>query len=541
MTTLVAALRGSEMLLLFAVILSGLALGRITVAGVRLGVAGVLFSGLAMGALLSAPDQALRIAPQLRDLGLVLFVYLVGLASGPGFFSAWQRDGKRMNAVVLLALLSGAATVLVGGHLLGLDRGFMAGVFSGALTNTPALAAANERLQGTDLASHPAVAYSITYPFGVLGALVLFRILARLRRKALAEERAHREKAVSPPLRSSNFEVTNPDIVGRAIGELRVRDVAGVVISRWNRDGVTKVPTSYTVLAAGDVVTAVGTADALVRAEGFFGARSDRQLETYREQVDMRRILVSRKDLVGRTISDLELQRRFNAQITRLRRADLDLLPSGDMTLALGDRLRVVAPKSRMPELAAFFGDSEKALAELDFVALAAGILAGFLLANVPLPAPSGELRLGIAGGPLLVALFLGRLGRTGPFTWAVPYESSATLRELGLLLFLSGVGVGAGAALGTLDGSSSLAMLGLGAVVTLVTSVTVLLLAPVVGRSTVIGSLGAASGTQTQPATLAEAYAISGRSDEVYIAYALVYPVAMIGKILIAQLIALM
>ncbi len=541
MTTLVAALRGSEMLLLFAVILSGLVLGRITVAGVRLGVAGVLFSGLAMGALFSAPDQALRIAPQLRDFGLVLFVYLVGLASGPGFFSAWQRDGKRMNAVVLVALAAGAATVLLGGHLLGLDRGFMAGVFSGALTNTPALAAANERLQGTELATHPAVGYSITYPFGVLGGLALFRILARLRRKALEEERAHREKAVSPPLRSSNFEIKNPEIIGRAIGELRVRDVVGVVISRWNRGGVTQVPTSYTVLAEGDVVTAVGTAAALVQAERFFGARSDRQLETYREQVDMRRILVSRKDLVGKTISQLELQRRFNAQITRLRRADLDLLPSGDMTLALGDRLRVVAPRSRIPELAAFFGDSEKALAELDFVALAAGILAGFLLANVPLPAPSGELKLGIAGGPLLVALFLGRLGRTGPFTWSVPYESSATLRELGLLLFLSGVGVGAGAALGTLDGSSSFAMLGLGVAVTLVTSVTVLLLAPVVGRSTVVGSLGAASGTQTQPATLAEAYAISGRSDEVYIAYALVYPVAMIGKILIAQLIALM
>ncbi|HSW31259.1 MAG TPA: TrkA C-terminal domain-containing protein [Longimicrobiales bacterium] len=541
MTMLIESLRGSELLLLFAVILSGLALGRISFAGVRLGVAGVLFSGLTLGALLSAPGEALRIAPQLRDVGLVLFVYLVGLASGPGFFTAWQRDGKRLNLVVVLALLAGAGTVLLGGRLLDLDPGFMAGVFSGALTNTPALAAANERLQGTAMASHPAMGYSITYPFGVLGGLALFRILARMRRRVLEEERAHREKAVSPPLRSSNFEITNPEIVGQAIGELRVRDAVGVVISRWNRGGVTQVPTSYTVLAAGDVVTAVGTAEALTAAERFFGTRSDRQLETYREQVDMRRILVSRRDLVGKSIAELELQRRFNAQITRLRRADLDLLPSGDMKLALGDRLRVVAPKSRIPELAAFFGDSEKALAELDFVALAAGIMAGLLLANVPLPAPSGQMKLGIAGGPLLVALVLGRLGRTGPFVWSVPYESSATLRELGLLLFLSGVGVGAGAALGEMDGSSGLAMLGLGVVVTLVTSATVLTLGPLLGRSTFIGSLGAASGTQTQPATLAAAYEISGRSDEVYVAYALVYPVAMIGKILIAQLIALM
>ena len=541
MTMLIESLRGSELLLLFAVILSGLALGRISFAGVRLGVAGVLFSGLTLGALLSAPGDVLRIAPQLRDVGLVIFVYLLGLASGPGFFTAWQRDGKRMNLVVVLALLAGLATVLAGGRLLGLDRGFMAGVFSGALTNTPALAAANERLQGTDLATHPAMGYSITYPFGVLGGLALFRILARVRRRVIEEERAHREKAVSPPLRSSNFEITNPEIVGHAIGELRVRDAVGVVISRWNRGGVTQVPTSYTVLAAGDVVTAVGTAEALAAAERFFGARSDRQLETYREQVDMRRILVSRRDLVGKSIAQLELQRRFNAQITRLRRADLDLLPSADMTLALGDRLRVVAPKSRIPELSTFFGDSDKALAEVDYVALATGILAGLLLANVPLPGPSGQLKLGIAGGPLLVALFLGRLGRTGPFVWSVPYESSVALREMGLLLFLSAVGVSAGASLGTLDGSSGLAMLGLGAAVTLVTLLTVLILGPILGRSTVIGSLGAASGTQTQPATLAEAHEISGRSDEVYVAYALVYPVAMIGKILIAQLIALM
>ncbi|MDP2959218.1 MAG: TrkA C-terminal domain-containing protein [Longimicrobiales bacterium] len=541
MTYLIDYLRTSELLLLFTVVVTGLALGRISYQGFKLGVAGVLFSGLALGALLSIPGSELRLAPQVRDLGLVLFVYLVGIASGPGFFTAWHRDGKRINSIVVLALIVGSLTALLGGAWLELDRGFVAGVLSGALTNTPALAAASERLQGTALAGHPAVGYSITYPFGVLGALAIFRILARVRRRALAEEKARQDEVVNPPLRSGNFEITNPEVAGKSIGELRVRDEVGVVVSRWNRGGETQVPTKYTVLAPGDVVTAVGTPYALARAESYFGTRSDRQLETYREQVDFRRILVSRRDLVGKTLAELDLQRRFNAQVTRVRRADLDLLPSEDMRLALGDRLRVVAPRSRLPELAAFFGDSEKALAEIDFVALAAGILGGLLLARLPLPAPSGHLQLGIAGGPLLVALVLGRLGRSGPLVWSVPYEGNVALRELGLLLFLSGVGVGAGAALRSLDAPSGLAMLGLGALVTVVTSLTVLVLAPALAGSSVVGTMGTTSGMQTQPATLSAAYELSGRSDEVYIAYALVYPVAMIGKILLAQLIVLL
>ncbi len=183
-----SAFRSNELLLLFAVILLGLALGRITVKGVNLGVAGVLFAGLGLGSWLTIPDAPLRLSAPLRDMGLVLFVYLVGLASGPGFFRAWRKAGKGASALVLLALVIGAMVSLLGGKLLGLDSGFIAGIFTGALTNTPALAAVTERLQGTPFASHPAVAYSLTYPIGVLGALLLFRILVRMNAANLGKE-----------------------------------------------------------------------------------------------------------------------------------------------------------------------------------------------------------------------------------------------------------------------------------------------------------------------------------------------------------------
>lgn len=531
----------NEILLLFSVVVLGLTLGRLSVRGVKLGVAGVLFAGLGFGAWLTTPDVPLRLAPALRDLGLVLFVYLVGLSSGPGFFRAWQQGGQRASALVLGSLVMGAALTYAAAHWLQLDPGFMVGIFTGALTNTPALAAATERLQGTPYATQPAVAYSLTYPVGVLGALLLLRLMARKRAAALQAEIAAREGSPETAIVAQNFRITNPAVAGRTIGELRVRDERGVVISRIKHDGVTKVPTQYTILAPNAVVTAVGPQAAVTAASAFFGERSEEHLETFREDVDMRRILVSRRDLAGRTLHELNLEHRFNAQVTRLRRADIDILPSNNMRIEAGDRLRVVAPRSQLKALSAFFGDSEKSLAEVDFVSLALGVVAGLLLARVPLPLPTGALTLGLAGGPLVVALVLGRLGRTGPLVWTVPYEPAAALRDFGLLLFLAGVGVSAGASLRVLPGLAGLAMVAVGAIVTLVVSSAVLLLAGPFARTSLTGALGTCCGMQTQPATLAAAYELSGRSDETYVAYAVVYPVAMIGKILIAQLLLLL
>ncbi|MCG5052722.1 MAG: transporter [Myxococcales bacterium] len=534
------AFRSSELFLLFGVVLAGLALGRVSVRGVKLGVAGVLFAGLGFGAWLSEPEQPLRLAPTLRDIGLVLFVYLVGLSSGPGFFRAWRQGGQRASALVLGALLAGAALAFFGARGLGIAPGYMVGIFTGALTNTPALAAATETLQGTPFATQPAVGYSLTYPLGVLGPLLLFRLAARRQADRLRAEAADRGDDAPTALVTANFRITNPAVVGRSIGELRVRDEMGVMISRLSHEGQTRVPTRFSVLTLGDVITVVGPAAAVAAAQIRFGELSARRLEGLRDDVDMRRILVSRRELAGRTVRELELERRFNAQITRLRRADLDILPSADMRLEIGDRLRVVAPRSQLKALGAYFGDSEKSLAEVDFVSLALGIVLGLVLGRVPLPAPTGAITLGIAGGPLVVALVLGRLGRSGPFVWTMPYESAVALRDFGLLLFLAGVGVSAGTSLRQLPGREGLGMVALGALVTLIPTLLVLRVLPRLAGGTLTGALGTCSGLQTQPATLAAAYELSGRSDATYVAYAVVYPVAMIGKILIAQLLLL-
>ncbi|MCA9517222.1 MAG: transporter [Myxococcales bacterium] len=542
MDAIAGMLAESELLLLFVVVVLGVALGHVSVRGVRLGAAGVLFAGLGLSAWAStaAPAQPLTLSPVLKDLGLVLFVYCIGLASGPGFFRAFRERGVRVNASALAALAVTAAVAVAGGALLGLDRGQVSGVFCGSLTNTPALAAATERVQGTALATSPAIGYSVSYPFGVLGAILVLRGFARVRRRRLAAELAAAPTSGGAELASASFRVTNPEVVGRAIGELRVRDAVGVTISRLGRGESAVVPNKYTSLQRDDVVTAVGTAEALERALAFFGARSEVRLEAERGTIDMRRILVSRRELAGKHLSELELERRFNAQITRLRRADLDLLPTGEMRLELGDRLRVVAPSSRIREVSAFFGDSARDLAQIDIVALALGLCLGLLLARVPIPGPGGAMTLGLAGGPLVVALVLGFLGRTGRLVWTLPYEATTVLREIGLVIFLAGVGIGAGGRIVALPGGSALAMLGLGALVTVAGAVTMLVLCERWAGAGVIGALGATTGLQTQPATLAVAWELSGRAEETYVAYAVAYPVAMIGKVLVAQLLVM-
>lgn len=536
MQELATLLSKHELLALVLVMWLGLLLGRVKLLGVQLGAAGVLFAGLGSSALL-APYATLKVSATLKEFGLVLFVYCVGLSSAAGFFRAFRRRGARWNSIVLFALAFSAALAVIVGRRLGLDAGHITGVFCGAVTNTPALAAATDRLHDTPYAQHPALGYSAAYPFGVLGSLLIYRAFAKLRR---SRPRAIPSVSVPrPPLSTRNFSVTNHEICSKALDELDVRSQVGVVISRIHRPSTdtTFVPTGVSRLEPGDIIVAVGEAAALERATAYFGAASDEQVHAQRDHVDMRRILVSRHELVGRTIEDLDLDTRFNAQITRLRRADVDMLASDATQIELGDRLRVVAPVEKLPEVSKFFGDSERELAEIDFVALAFGLSLGFVLSVIPLW-PGTDLRLGIAG-PLVVSLILGRQVRTGNFTWVLPYETSNVLRHLGLLVFMAAVGIGSGSQLMTLSGGQGLALAGLGVLVTATVNLLVLALITGPGRANTAESLGACSGAQTQPATLAVGRDLTGGSDDVYIAYAVVYPAAMIAKIVLAQLIA--
>ena len=542
--TLRALLGRSEPLLLFLVACLGYLAGQVRLGSFKLGVAGVLFFGLLIGTWQVEGQPKLALGHQLLQVGLILFVYTIGLSSGPGFFAAMRTRGLRFNLAVGGSLLVGALVTLLVGRALGLSPGHVAGIYCGGLTNTPALAAVGQLMQNLGLPDPqaPAVAYSLTYPFGVAGGLLSFQVFLRLYRAPAERERAadQAQALERASLSSACFRVTNPAIVGKAIGELRVQEVVGVILSRHRQGEQVHIPTKYSVLREGDVVKAVGLARDLERAQAWFGEPCAENLEQPGSAISMRRILVSKKALAGQRLGELHLDRRFGAQVTRLRRGDLDMIATPDTVLELGDRVRVVMPADRGKELASFFGDSEREFAELDYTAFTLGIALGVLLGMIPFPLPGGSsLSLGFAGGPLIAGLVLGWVGRTGPLVWTLPHEANQALRHVGLLFFLAVVGLGAGGSfLSELSRSGWQLFVG-GVLTTSLTTALTLLALRHWGGASVVEALGATSGMQTQPATLAQAHELT-RSEGIFVAYATTYPVAMVLKIVLAQLLLL-
>ncbi|WP_198409536.1 aspartate:alanine exchanger family transporter [Limnochorda pilosa] len=542
MGTAVDLLSANPLLLLFVVAGLGYVVGRIRIRGFGLGVAAVLFAGLAVGAL----DPRLALPEVVYQLGLVLFVYTIGLASGPGFFAGLRRRGLRDSLFALGVLGAATGAAWAAGRLLNLPAPLLAGLYAGSLTNTPALAAVLERLGGAGgTLALPAVGYSLAYPVGVLVVIGACYAFPRIWRAGVSPEGrrpAGDESDGEPPV-NRGVCITRPEVTGVPVERLWrdpslvTEDARHVVVSRLRRGGHQQIVTASTTFELGDVITLVGAPEALDRVTPRLGVPSDDRPEWDRSEIDFRRIFVSNRAVAGRRLRDLRLKERFGATVTRIKRGDVELVASAGTVLELGDRVRVVAPREQLEPLARFFGDSYRQLSEVDVPSLSLGIALGLLLGLVPLPLPGGTvLRLGFAGGPLVVALVLGLVGRTGPVVWVQPQNANLTLRQLGLVLFLAGVSTRSGYALAaTLREAGGAIFLG-ATLVALVFSV----VAFVVGyrwlRIPMPVLTGMVAGLQTQPATLAFATE-QARSEHPNVGYAAVYPVAMVAKILLAQL----
>lgn len=529
--SLTAALVENPILTLFVVIGLGYLVGEISLFGFRFGVAGVLFVGLAAGSL--SPNVGL---PEfVSSLGLIIFVYTIGIHSGPAFFESFQRRGWRDGMLAGGVLAGAAALTVLLAWVFRLPAAKAAGLYCGALTNTPALAALRERLRENgraDLSELPVVAYSIAYPIGVIGVLLAFQIARRAWR---VEFQPAREAA---EILARDFEVVNPAVVNKTIAEaLGIHKEPGFVISRIRHQGQTDIASASSRLCAGDIVAAVGDEESLERAEQIFGAPSPTRITEDRSVLDYRRIFVSSPETVGKRVRDLDLQNRFPAIITRLRRGDVDVVPDPETRLESGDIVRVLTRRENFEAVSRFFGDSIRGTAETDFLSVALGMVLGVLVGAMPIPLPGGPtVRLGFAGGPLLVALMLGWLERTGRITWTIPVSANFTLRQIGLLLFLAGVGTRAGYSFTTTIRDNGLQMLLAGAIITMGATLGTLLVGHRYLRIPFDSLMGLISGLQTQPACLAYATNMS-KTEAPNLAYAGVYPFAMIAKIILAQL----
>ncbi len=515
-------------LLLFVVAACGFLLARIRVAGFSLGIAAVLFAGVAIGAV----EPSLKIAEPVWALGLSILVYTIGLASGPSFVAAMRRRGIAVNAMVLAAVVLAALVAAACVWVVGLSAATAAGIFAGGLTNTPALAASLDSLRGLVpaasfdvVAAQPVVGYALSYPLGVLLPLLACHLILRDRRVStsrIVARTAEVERGGLPALAVLAHGGNEPVTFGRLV-----------------RDGHPVPATPNLHPREGDLLTVVGGYAAVQEVISEVGFESDEQAELDRHDVDFRRITVSDRSIAGRRLGDLALDERFGATATRVRRGDLDLIADPAMTLELGDQIRIVASRPRMSEVAAFFGDSLRALGEVDALTFSLGMALGLLLGSISIAFPGGNhFALGIAGGPLVAGLVLGGLRRTGPLVWQMPYTANLTLRQLGTVLFLAGIGTVAGSTVSqTIAEPGSLKIVAAGAFVT----ITPILVVVLVGRRLLKLSpamlAGILSGTHTQPAVLAHASETTDDDPDVSVGYATVYPLAMFTKIIVAQL----
>lgn len=531
-------LRGSPLILLFGIAALGYLVGQIRVLGFSLGVAAVLFAGLFVG--WAVPGA--QLPDFVAQLGLVLFVYTVGLASGPGFFASLRLRGVRDNGLALGVLCGALGVALLLGKLAGLPAPLLAGLFCGALNNTPALAAIGESLKASGATAAtlatPVLAYSLCYPLGALLPLVAVAFADRVFKVSYEAE------AISRAYRGLGDEaLVNKTLVveqdcHESAGELRHAGHIAVVFSRIRRGSVTGIVRDETLFQAGDLVSVVGPPGDVAAAIAALGRDSAEHLELDRSRITFRRMFVSNAQVTERPLHELRLPERFDAVITRVRRGDVDLTPNGHFELMMGDRARVVAPVERLPELERLLGDSARRVAEVDVITFGLGIALGLLLGAISVPLPGGaRFSLGLAGGPLVMGLILGRLGRTGPLVWSSPYSANMTLRQFGVVLFLAGVGVKAGGALTTASNLSVLQVLLAGATISASVVVGTLFVGRRLLRVPLSVLVGILAGVQTQPAVLAFSVEKTGK-DLPNVGYATVFPLAMIVKILLGQLV---
>jgi putative transport protein len=541
---MIQLLLDNPMLLLFIVAAIGYPLGQIKIKGTSLGVAAVLFVGLAIGSL--HPD--LKLPEFTYLLGLVLFVYTIGLSSGPGFFASFGRKGLRDNLLVVGGLLMAVVLTIAAHFFLDLKATLTAGLFAGSLTNTPTLASLLEQINRTapanlldQMINEPVVGYSIAYPMGVVGMIGVIVIMQRIWKIDYTREARELGDpgATGAQLQARTIKINRVDTAQITVQELLQQQRWQIIFGRIKQaDKPLTLVRDDTHFQGGDLVTMIGTLPELDRVTNYLGEVSTVHLELDRTEFDFRRMFVSNPQVVGHRLRDFDLPQQFGAIVTRLRRGDVELLPNANTVLEPGDRVRVLAKPANMAAISKFFGDSYRALSEVDILTFSLGLTLGLLLGLIPIPLPGGIIfKLGLAGGPLVVALILGKLGRTGPLVWAIPYSANLVLRQFGLILFLAGVGTRSGYAfVTTLTESGGGSIFIAGAIITCATALIVLCIGHYVLHIPMGLLSGILAGLQTQPAVLGFNLEQS-KNDLPNIGYATVFPIATIIKILLGQL----
>ena len=446
---MIEILESNGLLLLFLVVAIGYWIGRIRVRGNSMGIAAVLFVGLAFGAL----DPDLTIPQIVLELGLVLFVYTIGLTNGPGFFSKFRREGLR-EVLFIVGIMILPAILLIIVHLgFGLTAATTVGIFTGMSNNTPALASVLDLINNSfadpeTAASEAVVGFSVVYPLGVLARIMVLGFILRFWKVDFAGEayRLRKQYPIAQDLQYRTIEVTQSAITNQTLRQLQREHDWDVLFGRLYRGDEISLINNDTKFQLGDKIVMAGTVEEMDKVQADYGRSAPEDLLHDHAVYSSRNLFVSNPDIAGKQLVTLNLREEYGAIVSHVRRGDTELLAHGDTVLEWGDRIRILAPREEIPQLVKLFGDSYAQLSHVNLLTLGLGIAIGLLIGLVPIPLPGGiTFRLGTAGGPLLVALVLGALRRTGPILWTMPYSANLTLRQFGMILLLATVGVRSG------------------------------------------------------------------------------------------------
>lgn len=516
---------------LFVIVALGFILGRIKILGLSLDVSAVIFVALIFG------HYGVLIPKDFQYFGLVLFIFTIGIQAGPGFFESFKKEGRQLAGFAAILIVMATLVTMAVIRFFNVDTNIAVGLLTGALTSTPGLAAAID-YTNSPLAS---IGYGVGYPFGVIGVILFIRFLPRILRMPVekAEEDYQSQlKNEFPEILRRNFTVENESVIGKSIGKLRVRFMTQAVISRVLHNGVAATPSAETVLTKGDVIKAVGTEEALKNVELLIGPPTEQEIPLD-PRYDVRSVLITNKQVVNKTIGQLNLLNTYNATITRIRRAGIDISPSPSSKLRFGDKLVIASSKANMEIVSRIFGDDQKRLSDTDILPIALGIILGVFVGKINIALGNFAFSPGLTGGVLIAALVLSRIGKTGPVLWTMTGAANQLIRQLGLLLFLAAVGTDAGEKIVETFNQYGIELFLYGAAITLLPMILAAVAGKYIFKMNILGLMGAISGSMTSTPGLAAADSMTDTNAH-SIAYATVYPLAMVLLIVFVQLLTM-
>lgn len=541
--------------LLYAIVIAvGVYLGKIKIGGISLGVTFVLFAGILAGHVgFTGPKEILTFV---QDFGLILFVFMIGMQVGPGFFESFKKGGVTLNLLSATAILLNIL-VMFGCYYLFFDTSnpqnlpMMVGTLYGAVTNTPGLGAANEALLSVFPNGAPSIAngYACAYPLGVvgiIGATILIKYITRVD-MAAEEEQLNEEEAANPHAKPHNMHlrVENTYIAGRTLREVSVFLNRDIVCSRLLHNGEVSIPNSKTTFEVGDellVVCAEADAEAI---KAFIGPEIDAEWDREKDEVQhfvSRRIIVTRPEMNGKTLGKMHFSSVYGVNVTRISRQGMDLFASRNHHFHVGDRVMVVGPEENVNRVAEIMGNSVKRLDAPNITTIFIGIMVGIIFGSLPFAIPGipVPLKLGIAGGPLIIAILIGRFGYRMKLVTYTTTSANMMLREIGLVLFLASVGIKAGAGFwDTVVQGDGLKYVGCGFLITIIPILIIGTIARLKFKFNYFTIMGMLAGTYTDPPALAYANA-SCSKEAPAVGYSTVYPLSMFLRIFTAQIVVL-